>query len=265
MRTLSSRNAGGNDGRAETEGVDVILSTWNLNNRVGKVRFRLDAAAAVASLGADVLVLTEFYPAGREVEFLQRLSAAGWRHQLIQPAPAVRANRVLIASRVPLSTLDLERPQFDEQFPANIHGARLPNGIAVVGLRVPAYGWKERGLLEGAWDWIECTAARLADGPAVIVGDFNTSEYARSSPARKRFRALLESGWQRAVPHGSASYFSPKGLTSEIDHVLFTRSCVVKDARYVLEASGFRLAGAPEALSDHAALSCTVGLASAQE
>lgn len=152
MRTLSSQQANGNDGPAQPEGVDVILCTWNLNNRVGRVPFRLDGAAAAAYLGADVLVLTEFYPADREVAFRERLSAGGWPHQLIQPAPSVRANQVLIASREPLSPLDLELPQFDEQFPANIHGARLPNGIAIVGLRVPAYGSKERGVLERAWD-----------------------------------------------------------------------------------------------------------------
>ena len=237
----------------------MILCTWNLNNRVGKVPFRPEAARAAASLNADVLVLTEFYPANREGEFRDCLSAAGWRHQLIPDAPAVRANRVLIASREPLSPLDLELPRFDAQFPANIQGARLPDGMTLVGLRVPAYDGKTPGLMDKAWDWIERTAARLANGPAVMLGDFNTSERARRSPAGPRFRALLASGWQRAAPGGGASYFSPKGLTSEIDHVLFTRSCMVKDARYVLEAGGFRLAGAAGALSDHAALCCAVG------
>jgi hypothetical protein len=243
----------------------VILCTWNLNNRVGKVRFRLDAAAAAVCLDADVLVLTEFYPASREGEFRDRLSAGGWPHQLIQPAPAVRANRVLIASRGPLSPLDIDPPRFDDQFPANIQGARLPNGIALVGLRVPSYDWKDPGLLELAWDWILGTAASLADGPAVMVGDFNTSEHARRSVARARFEALLASGWQRAAARGRGSYFSPKGSTSEIDHVLFTPSCAVTDARYVLEAGGFPLAGTPTALSDHAALCCDVKLANAHE
>ena len=172
---------------------------------------------------------------------------------------------MLIASRFPLSPLDLELPRFDAQFPANIQGARLPDGITLVGLRVPAYDSKQRGLLERAWDWIECTAARLAKGPAVMLGDFNTSARSLRSPAAARFKALIGSGWQRAAPQGSASYFSPKGLTSEIDHVLFTRSCMVKHARYVLDAGGYRLAGASGALSDHAALCCAVELASAQQ
>ena len=243
----------------------MILCTWNLNNRVGKVPFRPEAAKAAASLNADVLVLTELYPANREGEFRDCLSAAGWRHQLIPAAPAIRANRVLIASREPLSPLDLELPRFDAQFPANIQGARLPNGIALVGLRVPAYDWKTPGLLEKAWDWILDTAASLADGPAVMVGDFNTSEHARRSAARARFEALLASGWQRAAARGRGSYFSPKGSTSEIDHVLFTPSCAVTDARYVLEAGGFPLAGTPTALSDHAALCCAVELVDARE
>lgn len=69
MRTLSSDRANDDERPAQPKGVDVILCTWNLNNRVGKVPFRLEAAKAAASLKADVLVLTEFYPADREGEF----------------------------------------------------------------------------------------------------------------------------------------------------------------------------------------------------
>jgi len=35
------------------------LATWNLNNRVGKVPFRPEAAQAAIALDVDLMVLTE--------------------------------------------------------------------------------------------------------------------------------------------------------------------------------------------------------------
>ena len=44
----------------------MLIATWNLNNRVGKVRFRPEAASAAIALGADVLVFNEYYPKDHE-------------------------------------------------------------------------------------------------------------------------------------------------------------------------------------------------------
>ena len=38
------------------------IAAWNLNNRVGKVPFRLEAATAAIAVGADIFVFNEYYP-----------------------------------------------------------------------------------------------------------------------------------------------------------------------------------------------------------
>ena len=78
------------------------IATWNLNNRVGKVRFRPEAADAAAALQVDVLILTEFCPQEHEDRFRDVLGSAGMSEQLMSPQPTEVANRVLIASRLPL-------------------------------------------------------------------------------------------------------------------------------------------------------------------
>ena len=46
------------------------IATWNLNNRVGKTRFRLDAAEAAIALGVDVLVLPVFSRSRMRLHFV---------------------------------------------------------------------------------------------------------------------------------------------------------------------------------------------------
>jgi hypothetical protein len=55
----------------------MLIATWNLNNRVGKVRFRPEAASAAIALGADVLVFNEYYPQEHEPTFVRTLHDAG--------------------------------------------------------------------------------------------------------------------------------------------------------------------------------------------
>lgn len=72
------------------------IATWNLNNRVGNVRFRPEAADAAVAIGADILVLTEFFPQEHENRFRNTLRNAGLSEQVMSPQPAEVANRVLI-------------------------------------------------------------------------------------------------------------------------------------------------------------------------
>ncbi len=106
----------------------MILAAWNLNNRVGKVSFKQEAARAVGALRADVVVLTEYFP------------------QPLHEAP---------------------------------------------------------------------------------------------------FRDALRGGY---------SYYGHGGLRTEIDHLLVTERCAVRDARYLTAVGDLALADAKSALSDHAVL-----------
>jgi Endonuclease/Exonuclease/phosphatase family len=242
------------------------LVTWNLNNRVGKVRFRPEAARAAAALGADLLVLTEYFPRQHHWQFCQTLAEAGFVNQLLSNQPSEIANRVLIASRFPMERDGLALPVFDEQFPANTLAVRLPNlGLRILGLRVPAYSGEQRELRIRAWEWLETAATKLHDVPAVILGDLNVRVSDSRAPFEAAFRRILGSGWQRAVPAGGHSFFGHNGLRSEIDHFLATPHCKIRGAEYVISLPGMTLAGTHDAISDHAALVADVDVCPANE
>lgn len=235
------------------------IATWNLNNRVGKVRFRPEAANAAMALGVDVLVFTEFYPQLHEKQFRDTLSSAGWTEQLMSPTPTEVANRILIASKLPVMPLQIEFPAFDQQFPANLAAVSIPSiGLSVVGVRVPAYSALESSLLRQAWDWLETTAALLSGYPSVILGDLNVSTASTPSRGGDQFRRILANGWKRASPTEGATFFGHNGRTSEIDHILASNHCILSEAICIKSAGGFALCDSQDAISDHAALLCQI-------
>ena len=239
----------------------MLIATWNLNNRVGRVRFRPEAADAAIALRADILVFNEYYPKENGATFSRTLSDAGWAYQMISVDTAEIANLVLIASRIPLQPLDIPLPNFDRQFPSNVLCASVPSvGIAIVGIRVPWYDGKEVDLVTTSWDWVESTAVKLSGKPSLILGDLNVA--LKSNPRRggDHFRRILQTGWHRAVPKDGASFHSEHGQLSEIDHILGTSSCEFTNARYITEIDGYRLAGSKDAISDHAALLADVAV-----
>jgi endonuclease/exonuclease/phosphatase family metal-dependent hydrolase len=238
----------------------VRIATWNLNNRVGRVRFRPEAADAAIALEADVLVFTEFFPQQYEDRFRTTLANAGWKEQLMSAQPSEVANRVLVASKLPLAPLTLDLPTFDQQFPANLLGVRLPLlGLSVLSVRVPAYAGQTARLLFHAWEWLEATMASLKTSPSVVIGDLNV-KMSSGSRAGNHFRRILASGWHRAMPTAGVTFFGHRGKTSEIDHVLATGHCLLSDAACVQEVGGFVFSGSSSAISDHAALVCRVEL-----
>lgn len=215
---------------------ELCVATWNLNHRAGKRKFRQGTVDAAIALGADIIVFTEFFPQEAEDGFKKELKEAGYNQRCTH---SKIANRVLIASKLPLEPLPLEQPTFDEQFPANILGVRFPStGLSLVGARVPYYKGKIARLRIPAWEWLKTTADSLKHDPTIIIGDFNAKASAR------RFRRTFAEPWHRAV-HGKMT-FKEK---SEIDHIIATEHCILSDVR--IEKSVF---------SDHAALICRVKL-----
>lgn len=239
----------------------MLLATWNINNRVGKVRFRPEAALAVGALGVDVMVLTEYFPQPQHHDrFCEALANAGLAQQILSPDPGERANRVLIASRLPIEYDQFAPPDFDRQFPANIAGIYLPTlGLRVLGVRVPAYVSGQGVMLSRSWGWLEGFAASRRNTPAVIIGDLNTQIASRKASGGS-LRRLLANGWVRAQPVAGHSYFGHSGARTEIDHLLATTCCTIREARYETSLAGFAFANAPSALSDHAVLIAEVGL-----
>lgn len=235
---------------------DISMFCWNVNNRVGRTTFRPEAANAAMETGADVLVFNEFFPGARLEKFQRSLLDGGWLHQSMSETDGLKANRVLVASRVTLSIQCLPPSTVDGHLTAN--ALCLDIGLVrVLALRVPTYEGIAR---QHAWDWIATVAARLQQcgRPSVIVGDLNTSLAATGARRMHQFHRLLGNGWTRAQPEGAGS-FSKGDAWLEIDHVLATASCRVSSARYVQRTSSYELAGTTESLSDHAGLMFTAG------
>lgn len=241
---------------------ELLIATWNLNHRVGYTSYRPEAARSIAGLGADVLVLTEYFPQEEDARFRSDLEAEGYSWLSASDNEGIRANTVLIASRLPAVVEPLGLPTFDDQFGSNLHAIRLRDSdLVVIGIRVPWYtdGPAKIAL---AWEWLECLAEQRLSSTTIIAGDFNTA--ARPTVARggKMLLRMLESGWRRAAPTSGASFVGKGGQHTEIDHILVSPLCELGTARYVTEERGIQFAG-KHGLSDHAVLVADIRVARA--
>jgi endonuclease/exonuclease/phosphatase family metal-dependent hydrolase len=240
------------------------LGTWNVNNRVGKVRFRPEAAEAVVALAADVIVLTEYFPRHHHEDFCRMLARGGLVHQLLSPEPRDIANRALLVSRLPFEPVTSLLPKFDEESRANTVAVRLASlELTLLGVRVPVYKTIARRVR--VWEWLEQTAMSLIHTRAVILGDLNCPPAPSGRGAGLSFRRMLQSGWRRAAPPEGHSYFGVSGCRSEIDHILASAHCTIDAAKYVTRTAGFTLAGAADAISDHAALLAELSVADVEQ
>jgi endonuclease/exonuclease/phosphatase family metal-dependent hydrolase len=228
-------------------GRPLAILCWNVNHRVGRTAYRPEAAHAAMACAADVLAFTEFFPRDQLAAFQATLREGGWEHQALSEAPSIKANRVLVASRVPLQVRSLPASTVDEHLSSNALRVQVDGWLELLCVRVPTYTGSDRA---AAWDWLAHAAAetRLA-GPALLVGDLNTSLAAK--PRVPQFHALADS-WSRLQPSGPGGYFGRGDIVSEIDHAFVAGAAGT--ARYVTQLEGFRLAGAEGAISDHAAL-----------
>ena len=228
------------------------IAAWNLNNRVGKVPFRLEAAVAAIAVDADVFVFNEYYPQSHGKAFQAELESAGWVHQALSVQTDEKANRVLIASKIPIAPLPRTMPAFDQQFQSNLLGVKiLDMNVSLLGLRMPWY--KSKALVTSAWGWLEETAASLISQPSIIIGDFNATEQSSAGRGGEHFRRIIQSGWHRATPSGS-NYFGKDGKTSTIDHLLSTSDCLIADPKYITKINQHCLVGSVGSISDHAIL-----------
>lgn len=140
------------------------IAARNLNNRAGKVPFRLEAAAAAIAIGADIFVFNEYYPQSHGEAFQAELESAGWVYQALSVQTDEKANRILITSKIPIASLPLTMPAFDQQFQSNLLGVKILDlDILLLGLRMPWY--KTKVLVTNAWDWVEEAAVSLISQP----------------------------------------------------------------------------------------------------
>jgi endonuclease/exonuclease/phosphatase family metal-dependent hydrolase len=188
------------------------------------------------------------------------LASRGFAHQVASEPPAgARANRVLVASRVPIESYQLDVPAIDIHLPANVVAVRVSHlDLTIVAVRVPWYAGKDAPNLMRTWEWLSAVAADNNDRPTVLMGDLNVSMASPAARGASHFRSILENGWKRA-PSGP-TYLGNGGKGSEIDHILATEQCVLTNSTVVSMVGQYELAGTSGAISDHAALMCDVSV-----
>jgi hypothetical protein len=234
------------------------IVAWNINHRIREKTIPDKMTEAIASLGPDVIVLTEYVHGSSRLRFLAALAELGFGHWLVSD-PRPRENHVLIAARTAFEPGPIFAPEIAPSVPSNALHVRLPQeGLEILGIRVPDYS-KDLKTKRACWDWILKTASEVHDRPFVMIGDFNTDANYPRSQCGDHFGKLVDSGWQLASPPAGASFWSLSGHAVRIDHAFVTRHLVVEGATYVTRAGGYVFAGKKrEALSDHAVLSIDV-------
>jgi len=147
------------------------IASWNINS----VRFRLPIVETfLAQESPDILCLQET-KAINTVFPREAFARAGYVHQLLNGQPMHHG--VAILSRIPL--IEDDRLDWQDNGEARHIGARLPNGVRIENVYVPAGGdipsrevnpkfGQKLDFVERMTRWSEQLA-----GPTVLVGDFN--------------------------------------------------------------------------------------------
>jgi endonuclease/exonuclease/phosphatase family metal-dependent hydrolase len=235
----------------------VSVAAWNVGHRTTRKPVPEELAAALEHLSADVVFLMEFVDEGIGRDQLgKRLDAAGYKHvHMTKRLP--RHNQVFVASRLPFDTGDITPPTMDSHASANFLHVRLHGcEIELIGIRAPAY--KTAAERHAYWGEVDGILHNVRDRAMVVAGDFNEDPFKGVSETftSRRFHGSETLRVQKPV--GPWSYMNPhkEASRSRIDHVLHTPRVQIRDARYLYEIEGIRLAGPGSSapLSDHAVL-----------
>jgi hypothetical protein len=97
---MRSRGSGGATRRdpASARVMAVRVLAWNIAHQIRQRPIPADLPALFESMGADVVLLTEYVEQRPRLEFRQALQRHGYPHQLVSFTPAVH-NQVFAASR----------------------------------------------------------------------------------------------------------------------------------------------------------------------
>jgi endonuclease/exonuclease/phosphatase family metal-dependent hydrolase len=234
----------------------VTVAAWNVGHRARRKAIPEDLSAALEALNADVVFLTEFVDGGEDRDQLRvSLSAAGYDHvHLTDPLPV--HNQVFVASRLPFDVGDIAPPTTDSHATSNfLHVSLHDSEIELIGMRAPSY----KGAVKSAyWGEVDGILRNAGDRALVVAGDLNEDPFKGVSESFKSRKFHGSEILSAARPEGRWSFMDPHKETSRsrIDHVLHTPRVRIRDARYVDQIAGLRLAGPASSspLSDHAAL-----------
>lgn len=174
----------------------------------------------LASLDADLLVLTEFKsgPLGNELKEL--LADAGYPHLLSHKQEPFKLGTA-IASQRPVTVVELPIPPSTESWRSIGVGI---DGISVFGFYFPL---NEAKLTY--WDWLLANAEKLRDQDVILLGDFNTGktridEAGETFDCQDKHEALEALGfvdtWRAAYPKGrDYTWYSYYGNGFRLDYI----------------------------------------------
>jgi len=234
------------------------IVAWNINHRVREKVIPSQLTEAIASLGPDVIVLTEYVHGPSRDGFLASMANHGFCNWLVSEC-RTRQNHVLIAARTALERGSIRAPEIAPSVPSNALHVRLPQeGLEILGIRVPDYS-KDPKTKRACWNWIIDTAASVKDRPFVIIGEFNTDPKYPANRCGDYIRRLVDDGWQLAAPAEGSSFWTLNGDAVRIEHAFVSEHFIVERATYVTKFDRHVFASKePGALSDHAALSIDI-------
>lgn len=159
----------------------------------------------LASLDADLLVLTEFKsgPLGKELKEL--LADAGYPHLLSHKQEPFKLGTA-IASQRPVTVVELPIPPSTESWRSIGVGI---DGISVFGFYFPL---NEAKLTY--WDWLLANAEKLRDQDVILLGDFNTGRLESTRPVRPLIVRISTRRWKRLASWTPGALPIQKGVTT---------------------------------------------------
>jgi endonuclease/exonuclease/phosphatase family metal-dependent hydrolase len=235
------------------------IVAWNINHRSKPKKALFPEVSRVCcTLAPDVLVLTEYVHAESPAQavFLQQLRDAGL--PCITRSPHENGhNSVLIASAKLHTRGGMSSPTTTIAAHTNFLHVQLDMSMELLGMRVPCY--KLVGEKDDYWRQMVSVLAPFANRRFVVIGDFNLDpNEPKCEPAtvRPHLAELRRQGWRFVSPEGDWSYRSVKEsvVTSRLDHVIASKSVVIRRAQYMCHLDGVPVCGSKGAVSDHAPL-----------
>jgi hypothetical protein len=205
------------------------LVAWNLNHRAARRSIPQWIDASLLKSEPDIVILTEYVEASDHERFVSSLAHGGLSHVSIT-ARVVGENQLLVASRE-LHVLGNEiAPNIHKSVPPNALHVTLVSGIEVLGFRMPAFEGQDRPRKRDTCNSLLEVAARLAQRPAVIAGDFNTAFGDSKAACGDCLDTLTASGWRRA-PADGCTWRHTSGTERCIDHAFVSSGIHVSAAQ----------------------------------
>jgi exodeoxyribonuclease-3 len=190
---------------------------------------------AIAAHEPDLVVLTEFRQNRSGEKIRSGLCEEGLAHQFSPSVSEPKVNTVLIAGRARFEFQ--EYPELD----GDQHRVVLATGSD---LTVAGVYFAQKEAKRSLFEFLLAQSADWLQGPAIIIGDWNTGRHREDEPTASFycadcFDALLDAGWidawrSRNVESREYSWYSNVGNGFRIDHALVSPmlDTLIRDVRY---------------------------------